>query len=352
MLRQCYSIILLGISILFSTTAFADRLFIDQLGREVTVPDKVDRVVVLQHQTLNIINELDGMESVVGVLASWEKVLGKSYLHLAPRLKNMPMPGDLVEVNIESLLALKPQVVFVANYAPQEMIRQISDQGIPVVGISLRLEPASERNKMNPTLQDARYAYDEGLKQGIRLIGDIINKEQNADALIKATFANQKLLEERLAGLTEAEKVRVYVANPNLHTYGSGKYTGVMLERAGAVNVAAKTLKGAKAVSMEQILNWTPQVIFVQYRYPMVLEEIKQDKSWQWLEAVKNNQVYWMPQYAKAWGYPMPEAIALGELWVAKTLYPARFKDVDLNEKVETFYQRFYRTNYQAPNTQ
>jgi iron complex transport system substrate-binding protein len=27
-----------------------------------------------------------------------------------------------------------------------------------------------------------------------------------------------------------------------------------------------------------------------------------------------------MPEYAKAWGYPMPEALALGELWMAKKL--------------------------------
>ncbi|HIF9543326.1 TPA: hypothetical protein ACX6S1_003595 [Photobacterium damselae] len=53
-----------------------------------------------------------------------------------------------------------------------------------------------------------------------------------------------------------------------------------------------------------------------------------------------------MPEYAKAWGYPMPEAIALGEWWMAKTLYPQLFKDIDLNEKVQRYYHQFYRTTY------
>ena len=350
-LRKLFMAITLGSGLFFSTLAHADRQITDQLGREVTIPDTVNRVVVLQHQTLNIINQLDGMQDVVGVLSSWEKDLGKSYLRLAPSLKNMPMPGDLTNVNIESLMALKPQVVFVANYAPESMIKQITAQGIPVIGISLRVEPKSQNNKMNPTLADPQYAYDEGLKQGIRLIANVINKQANGEALIKAIFANQGLIKARLADLKPEQRVRVYLANPDLHTYGSGKYTGVMMQRAGAVNVAAATLKGYKAVSMEQVLNWNPQVIFVQNRFPSVYTEINDSDSWKWLKAVKDHQVYLMPQYAKAWGYPMPEAIALGELWMAKTLYPQRFKDVDLAKKVQDYYHQFYRTNYiAAPN--
>lgn len=46
-----------------------------------------------------------------------------------------------------------------------------------------------------------------------------------------------------------------------------------------------------------------------------------------------------MPEYAKAWGYPMPEALALGEVWLAKALYPQRFQDVDLDKMVNDYYQ-------------
>lgn len=48
-------------------------------------------------------------------------------------------------------MALRPQVVFVTNYAPQEMIDKISRLGIPVVAISLRHDIAGEQAKMNPT---------------------------------------------------------------------------------------------------------------------------------------------------------------------------------------------------------
>lgn len=44
----------------------------------------------------------------------------------------------------------------------------------------------------------------------------------------------------------------------------------------------------------------------------------------------------------------MPEAIALGEVWLAKELYPALFRDVDLDKMVNDYYLKFYRQPYKA----
>jgi len=98
---------------------------------------------------------------------------------------------------------------------------------------------------------------------------------------------------------------------------------------------------------MEQVIAWNPQVIFVQNRYPSVVNEIKNAPEWQAIDAVKNGRVYLMPDYAKAWGYPMPEAMGLGEVWMAKKLYPEKFKDVDMQNLANNWYQRFYRTTWQ-----
>jgi iron complex transport system substrate-binding protein len=61
---------------LFAGHAFADRTVTDQLGREVTLPDHVTRAVVLQHQTLNLLVQLDAADEIVGVMSSWKKQLG------------------------------------------------------------------------------------------------------------------------------------------------------------------------------------------------------------------------------------------------------------------------------------
>lgn len=329
--------------------AIAARQVTDQLGRNVTIPDHVNRVVVLQHQTLNLLVQLDAQESVVGVLSSWKKQLGKGYPRLAPRLADLPMPGDLTQVNIESLLALSPQVVFVANYAPPEMIAQIERSGIPVIAVSLRQDRPGEADKMNPVMADEDTAYNEGLKTGIRLIGDVVDRRAQAEALIRYTFVQRQRVSERLKDIQPEKRIRVYMANPDMTTYGSGKYTGLMMSHAGALNVAALSIKGFKQVSIENVLSWDPQVIFVQDRYPDVVRQIIGDPAWQAIDAVKNHRVYLMPEYAKAWGYPMPEALAIGELWMAKKLYPERFGDMDMQKAANDYYQRFYRTDYR-PN--
>jgi iron complex transport system substrate-binding protein len=324
----------------------ASRVVIDQLGRHVTLPDRVDRVVVLQHQTLNLLVQLNATDKIVGILANWKQQLGDGYAQLAPELTQKAMLGDLTHVDTERLVALHPQVVFVTNYAPQEMISSISALGIPVIAISLRHDDAGEQNKINPGMQDEEQAYNLGLKEGITLIGEVVNRPQQAKALIDAAFAGRKLVSDRLRSLSQQQRVRAYMANPALTTYGSGKYTGLMMAHAGALNVAAASVQGFKQVSMEQVIAWNPQVIFVQDRYPEVVNEIKQDARWQPIDAVKNHRVWLMPAYAKAWGYPMPEAIGLGELWMAKKLYPEKFRDIDMQQQAERWYQRFYRTHY------
>ncbi|MCP1104636.1 ABC transporter substrate-binding protein [Serratia nevei] len=328
---------------LFSSAALADRQVTDQLNRQVTLPDHITRAVVLQHQALNLLVQLDAMPQVVGVLSSWKKQLGPNYLRLAPALATLPMPGDLTSVNIESLLGLHPQVVFVANYAPPEMIAQIERAGIPVVAVSLRREAADQAGKMNPRLGDEDRAYTLGLQDGIRLIGQVMGRQPQAEALIKDVIQQRALVAERLRDLPENQRVRVYMANPDLTTYGAGKYTGLMMRHAGAVNVAAKEIQGFKQVSIEDVLKWNPAVIFVQERYPDVVKQILTSAQWQPIDAVKNKRVYLMPEYAKAWGYPMPEAMALGELWMAKKLYPQRFADINLQQRIDAYYQRYYR---------
>jgi iron complex transport system substrate-binding protein len=324
------------------------RTVTDQLNRTVIVPDQVNRIVVLQHQTLDILVELGAADKIVGVLAKWKSLI-PGLDKYAPQLAGLPMPGDLAAANVEEVLRLKPDVVFVTNYAPAAMIEQLSQAGLPVVAISLSKGEGVESPKLNPTFADDDTAYAEGLKIGVRLIGDIVGKRERADALLDYAFQQRKLVEERVAGITETERVRLYMANPDMNTYGSGKYTGVIMKRSGGVNVASG-VRGATKVSMEDVLAWDPQVIFVQDRYAPVAKEIKDGAAWQPIDAVKNGKVYITPEYVKPWGYPLPEALALGELWMAKKLYPDRFADIDLQKKVDAYYVQFYGQAYTGPN--
>lgn len=328
-------------------SARAERRVVDQLGKTVTLPDSISRAVVLQHQTLNLVVQMNATGKIVGILDQWKQQLGAGYVRLAPELAKLPMPGGLTKVNIEALLQLKPDVVFVTNYAPAEMVGQIEKAGVPVVAISLLTASQAEATKVSPVVADEEAAYETGFAEGVRLIGAVLDRKDDAEALIATATAKRKLVAERLATVAPAQRVSAYMANPDLTTYGSGKYTGIMMKRAGAANVAA-SLQGFKQVTMEDVLKWNPAVIFVQERYPEVAGEIGRSPGWQPIEAVKAGRIYLMPEYAKAWGYPMPEAMALGELWMAKKLYPERFADIDMQAEADAYYRRFYRTGYDS----
>ncbi len=111
---------------------------------------------------------------------------------------------------------------------------------------------------MNPTMADEEQAYNAGLMEGIRLIGEVVERQPEAEALIHYTFEARKQANAPVADIPPNQRVRVYMANPDLNTYGAGKYTGLMMAHAGALNVAAASVKGARQVSLEQVLEWNP----------------------------------------------------------------------------------------------
>ncbi len=337
---------LLFLSCLAMATAVTARTITDQLGRSVSIPDQINRAVILQHQTLDIVIQLGAADKVVGILEKWQKYLPGAAKCIKD-IDKLPTPGGLKNVNMEALLLLNPDIVFVTHYAPQEMIAQISDAGIPVVAITLYAAEFEQASKLNPDLKDANKAYNEGLKEGITILAEIFNKQKRGQRLISFIQKQQEILTTSLGTIPEADRVRCYMARAHLRTYGRGKYTSVIMERAGGVNVAAAEIVGFKQVTMEDVLRWNPEVVFIQWRHRASREELVNDPAWQAVSAVKNNKVYICPEYVKPWGHPLPESMALGELWMASTLYPEKFKDIDLTSIVHGYYQEFYGIPYE-----
>ena len=317
----------------------------DQLGREVEVPKKVEKVVCLQHHTLDIMLEMGAGDKLVGVVENWESLLGSYIKEVYPKLESLPTPGGLESINIESVLALKPDVVFFAHQLPESYIKKLEEAGIPAIGISLYKADKEQASTINPNLVNPDEAYTVGVKEAISLIGKVIGKEDKATSLISTIEKNRELVKTNIESIPKDKKVKVYIANPDMYTYGTGKYVGCAIEKAGGYNVA-QSLKGYKQAKIEEIIKWNPEVIFVQSRSKSVLDEIKNDPAWKDISAVKNNKLIVAPDYVKPWGHPCPESMALGEIWLAKTLYPENFKNVDLDKLVQEFYKNFYGIDY------
>lgn len=322
----------------------------DQLGRTAEIPNDVKRIVVLQHHTLDILLELGQGDKLVGVLDTYQSNLGDYILEVDPGLKSLPTPGGLDKLDVEAVAALKPDVVFLAQQLPEEYYTKLNNLGIPCVTLCFYIADKMQASTLSPNLEDPELAYKDGLPEAINIIATVCRDEtatKRAVMLIDDINKTQTMLAERLSGLAAKDKVQAYMANPKggLQTYGTGKYVGVAMNHAGLHNVA-ETIKGYTTVSIEQVYKWNPQVIFVQDRYKSTLDEIKNTPSWAEIDAVKNGKLYMAPEYTKIWGHPTPESIILGELWLAKTFYPDRFADINLDERVQNFYKTYYGVPY------
>jgi len=330
---------------LSSGPAFAERTFVDQMGREVVVADQIERSVVLFHQALDVVVQLDATAQVAGVLVDWDKRLGAGFRKIAPEFIDIAKPGELNAVNMESLLALDPDLVLIPHFMNPEVIKQLEEASIPTFALAFADLPEDQIGKTNPALDDEKAAYTAGVIEAVELLGDIYGKSETAEALVAAMEKGRALADERTASIPLEERKRIYLASSETSTRGAGKYTGLIIEQAGGVNVA-RDLHGNSTVSMEQVLEWNPEVIIVEDRATETYEAILTKVEWAEIDAVKNGQVFLLQEFVRPNGHPAPESLALGEAYLGSLFYPEIYADLALEAMVQDYYQTFYRVGY------
>lgn len=336
------------LAITLSVEAATTRTITDQIGRTVKIPVKVTKVVVLMHQAIDMLVQLNAQGKIVGVMDTWEKDLGQNFSALFPGITKLPKVGTLRSANLEAVAKLHPDVVIVTSYMPKDVIASITKLKIPVIALSLLKTNAKNSAAYAPKL-DAKTAdkqYLEGLEQGIEILADITSTKEQGNKLIAFMHESRAILAKHLQGLKKKKEVSAYVANPGLHTYGSGKYVSSFFTHVGAYNVAENAFRGYKQISIEQLYKWNPDYIIVQNRHKALYDSILKARQFKKLKALKKHRVLYMPQFARVWGHPLPEVIALGELYVAKIFHPSMLKDFDVNARVQKFYKEFYRVDY------
>ena len=334
-----------GSSAVAEKTTNEEWTFTDQADNEVTIQLPVERMVVLQHHSIDILSQLGAQDKIVGVEANWEGDLGDYMTDVFPGIEELETPGDLQSWNVEEIASLKPDVVIAASQADQNAIQQVKDLGIPVVVVSLRGEGAQEAAQ-SPRLADADSAYTEGCEWAIKTLGKLSGTEKKAESLWDYCEESREMVDKAVGDISDADRTTVFIANEKSQTYGNDKYVGCMLLRAGGVNVAAKDIQGYTTYTFEQLANWDPDVIIVQDRYKEVYDEITTDAKYESLSAVRNGKVILAPYWTKPWGNPDADSIALGELWMAHQLYPDKISASQVKDRAEKFYDQFYGVKF------
>jgi iron complex transport system substrate-binding protein len=186
-----------------------------------------------------------------------------------------------------------------------------------------------------------------------RFIGDLLGVEERAEDL--AAYSDQVIAKaEQLADqIPESERATIYYAEgaKGLYTDPEGSSHTEVFTLVGARNVADIALDdafegyGMSPVSLEQVIAWDPEYIFVASDPEgemNVYDHITTGGDWDTIEAVEAGNVYQIPHGPFDWlDRPYSIARILGIQWVGDLLYPGLW-DIDIRETTKEFYRLFY----------
>ncbi|WP_423784450.1 ABC transporter substrate-binding protein [Exiguobacterium indicum] len=122
-----------------------------------------------------------------------------------------------------------------------------------------------------------------------------------AEAVGKTKQMNDRLAlhEERLQAAkkkvdpNDDRKVMVGVFRADsLTAHGETSFDGELLEKIGIENAVTKTAEPTVTITLEQMVKWDPDVIFMAEADPKLLKEWKDNPLWNQITAVKNGEVY------------------------------------------------------------
>lgn len=312
------------------------RTVIDHDGVEVTLPEKVERIVVCDILPLPSVLAVffDSAEKIVGMSGTSMSAAANGLLgELYPEILDAETGFiDGSTVNTEELMKLQPDVVFY-NASRKELGEQLRKAGFPAVAISVN-----------------KWEYDciETLNQWAALLGEIFPENDRREAVAAYSEKIYSMVQDRVREIPERQRV-LYLyqySETNLLTSGQKFFGQWWADAIGAVNVAQElTTDNSVAVNMEQIYAWDPELIFITNFTTAEPVDLYENTvgvyDWSGIQAVKDRQVYKMP-LGMYRSYTPGADTPVTLLWMAKTAYPEQFADIDILTETKAYYKEVF----------
>ena len=306
---------------------------VDLEKRTVEVPQNPERILCLGPGSLRLICYLGMMKKVAGV-ERFEKTppVGRAYLWANPDLAKLPAvgPGGPAGINkepdLEVVLKVNPQLIFISNMEPAKAEALQRKLNIPVVILSY----------------GGFATFDDIVFDSLRLAGKILKAEKRAEEVVAFIEGARRDLLKRTERYEESKKPRVYIGGIGFRgTQGieSTDASYFPLDWVRARNLAREVVpKGHVFVDKEKILSWDPDLLFIDGGG---LGNIRQDcqkkpEFYRHLKAMKNRQVFLLFPYN--WYVTNIDTAVADGFAAGKILYPQSFADLDPRKKADEIY--------------
>lgn len=299
------------------------RSVTDLAGRRVRLPARIERIASAGGSpAVNAFIFLfgQGERIVTGLPQAFQSPLWRFQRTFGPGIANGPVvsgPPPAWTPNVESLLAIRPDLSFVVSEQAAELLERA---GLPAIVLKWDKVDSIERT--------------------IRLLGEIFAMPARARDYFAWAGELQNKIGKRLG--QPAHRPRVLYLRYATLTQPIMVPANHLIAQAGGESVTAgdnPLQLDTFPFSLEQMLNWQPEVLLLAFGEEA--GKLLADPRLAGLPAVRDKRIYGVPHGAHIWTHYTPEQ-PLGALWLAQLLYPERFRDIDLIAESALFYQRFF----------
>lgn len=308
------------------------RIIVDGAGRKVEIPETVESIVCVGVGALRYTCYMQGQDLVVGVEDyETKEEMSRLYNYVNfDRFSTLPVIGTNGEPFVEEIIAVNPQVIVMSAYASVDADDLQSKTGIPVVVV-----PGSDTT------------LDQGAFDTIRILGELLGK---ADRVQELT-AYLRGLEEDLGRRTEGieNKPTAYVGGVSFK--GQHGFEGTEANYGPFTLIKANNLAdttgqtGAFNIDVEQVLEWDPDVIFLDFNGLSLINEdyASNPEFYNSLTAVREGRVYSQISFRSS-ASNLETALA-DAYYAAIVMYPERFEGIDIEEKAGEIFEMLLGTN-------
>ena len=319
----------------------------DMIGRQVEiVPGSYTRVVCIGAGALRMYTYINGADLLCGVedvdntsLQNRPKMFDSvaipyriAYETEFSSLPSCGVGGPQAQVaEAEKILSCNPDIV-ISEYEDVQKEDALQEQlGVPV--ITLRSGPNN--------------VFDDSFKGSLRLLGQIFGKEDRAESIVSFIEKEKADISSRTASVAEADRPSVYICG--LGNWGTTNHLMTMpnyvaFDVANVKNAASGlSSRGVQAIEKEYFVSLGKDmdiIIMDAAAVKNIKPLYKEDptmfdscKAWQ------DGEVYLQMAFN---AYYTNYELALANTWfVAKTVYPDLFADIDLTAKLDEITEVF-----------
>lgn len=303
----------------------------DFRGKSLTLARPAQRIVCLIESALSGLYMLGADQQVIAVSANvYSGSTFDWYASLDDRIrrKQLPTPGNWDYVSIESVIALKPDLVIIWSQQT-ESIAALEERGIPVYGVFLSSK--------------------EDVYKEVQALGVLTGKEKRAATLVDYTRTEIERFSRRTARIAEARRPGVYYlwAQGDLDTSCGGSTVNDLITLAGGRNVCGAIRSEHLVVNREKLLAWNPELIVMWYNDRKNPQDIINDPQWRAIRGVKTGRVHELPDafLTDLWTLKFQYAVKL----LAKWAHPELFRDIDPEQEQRTMLRTLYGRTIKGP---